>query len=188
MDFPSKAITLLNGRAVTLRSVAPADAPQMLEFNRALSHESAAYMIREPHEMDATPERTARRAAEHLTHPAKLWLGAFCDLDNSLVGAARLAAHDLARLSHVATFSIALRVDTRGVGLGRRMLQEAIEWAIANPTIRKISLGVMVSNHRAIRLYEQAGFVIEGHRIGEIRVRPGVFEDDLAMALSVKPT
>ncbi len=83
--------------------------------------------------------------------------------------------------AHIGTLGIALLPEARHRGLGRRLMQAAIEKAWANGLAR-IELSVRVDNMNALALYERCGFVREGllrraHRID------GVDHDVLAMAL-----
>jgi ribosomal protein S18 acetylase RimI-like enzyme len=48
--------------------------------------------------------------------------------------------------------------ECRGLGIGRKLLETAIEWATANGA-RSMALGVTVGNSPARRLYDGAGFV-----------------------------
>ena len=56
--------------------------------------------------------------------------------------------------------AIAVHNSARGVGLGRMLMDTAIDWARV-VRIRRLRLGVFPSNERAIRLYRSVGFVEE---------------------------
>jgi len=83
-------------------------------------------------------------------------------------------------VSHVATLGMSVRADARGQGIGRALLDAALEWA---PTagLSRIELYVYARNAPAIALYEQAGFQLEGRRRNFIRCGDE-FLDDLVMA------
>jgi ribosomal protein S18 acetylase RimI-like enzyme len=53
-------------------------------------------------------------------------------------------------------------------GIGRTLLEQAVEWARANG-IEKLELHVFPHNEPAIKLYEQFGFEHEGLRRGHYR-------------------
>jgi ribosomal protein S18 acetylase RimI-like enzyme len=59
-----------------------------------------------------------------------------------------------------AEIAIAVHNSARGAGLGRALMETAIDWARA-VRLSKLSLGVFPSNSRAIRLYRSLGFVDE---------------------------
>jgi ribosomal protein S18 acetylase RimI-like enzyme len=69
----------------------------------------------------------------------------------------------------------------RGQGIGRRLLQAALQSAQAKGLI-KIDLEVFASNHAAIALYERAGFIREGCR-RRARHLDGIWDDVLLLTL-----
>jgi ribosomal protein S18 acetylase RimI-like enzyme len=70
----------------------------------------------------------------------------------------------------------------RGRGLGRRLLLAGIEWAAARGA-HKVALEVWPHNDRARRLYESAGFVVEGLHPRHYRRRSGALWDAVSMGL-----
>jgi len=52
--------------------------------------------------------------------------------------------------------------ENRGKGVGTFAVQAIVEHAFMNLNLRRIELGVLETNHRAIHLYEKVGFVREG--------------------------
>ena len=81
---------------------------------------------------------------------------------------------------HCAALSMGLLPDHRGTGLGRRMLEMALEQA-DRVGIERVELDVLDDNRAAIRLYQRAGFVQEGHRRGGWRLA-GRTRDMILMA------
>jgi putative acetyltransferase len=65
-----------------------------------------------------------------------------------------------------------LRADARGLGLGKRLLDEAVGWARAHGG-RRIVLDTTHQMTRAIRLYEAAGFVRDDAQIRGARCSRG---------------
>jgi RimJ/RimL family protein N-acetyltransferase len=74
----------------------------------------------------------------------------------------------------------------RGTGLGRRLMQAAIE-AARRQGMERIELEVFASNTRAIALYERLGFVREGLK-RRVRKIDGRYDDDVMMALLLDET
>jgi len=85
--------------------------------------------------------------------------------------------------SHRGDVSLAILDGFRGLGLGRALLDTAVDWARA-VGIAKLTLGVFPSNARAIALYRSAGFVEEGVLRGHLRL-PGGDRDVMLMGLGL---
>ncbi|MGO8917442.1 MAG: N-acetyltransferase family protein [Stellaceae bacterium] len=83
--------------------------------------------------------------------------------------------------AHCGTLGIGLHADYRGRGLGRKLLDATIA-AAWRYGLERIELTVFMSNERARRLYEQAGFLPEGVLRRHRKVN-GEYEDSLFMAL-----
>jgi RimJ/RimL family protein N-acetyltransferase len=83
--------------------------------------------------------------------------------------------------AHCGTLGIGLHADYRGRGLGRKLLAATIAaaWRFG---LERIELTVFMSNERARRLYELAGFLPEGVLRRHRKVN-GEYEDSLFMAL-----
>lgn len=85
------------------------------------------------------------------------------------------------RRAHSGDVSIVVREDLWGQGVGRATLGWQIALADEWLGLRRSELDVLADNRRAIRLYESAGFVVEGRRRGALITR-GVLKDVLVMA------
>lgn len=70
----------------------------------------------------------------------------------------------------------------QGQGLGAEAMQLCLGYAFERLGLRKVSLGVLANNIRAIRLYERIGFVTEGCKRQEYWSE-GAFQDSLIMGL-----
>ena len=73
----------------------------------------------------------------------------------------------------------------QGVGLGRRLLDRAIEDMRSFDGIDRLELTVLATNTHARRMYERAGFVEEGVKRRSLRQPNGRYEDEVIMALWV---
>jgi putative acetyltransferase len=72
----------------------------------------------------------------------------------------------------------------RKQGIGKLLMEHAVQWAKNNPVVSRMELLVFAKNEPAIRLYEKFGFVVEGRHKNAI-FRDGVYLDNLSMALLV---
>lgn len=82
---------------------------------------------------------------------------------------------------HRGDMSIAIRPGYRGAGLGRALVDTAVDWARA-VGLAKLSLGVFPGNAPAVALYRAAGFVEEGVLRRHLRLSSGD-HDVMVMAM-----
>lgn len=73
---------------------------------------------------------------------------------------------------HRGELSISIRAGYRGDGLGRALMETALDWARA-VGLRKLSLGVFPGNAGALALYRSVGFVEEGVLRGHLHLPEG---------------
>jgi RimJ/RimL family protein N-acetyltransferase len=102
------------------------------------------------------------------------------EMDGVAVGTVSLFRFD--ELAHHAEVGIALIAEARGKGVGTAAISQIVEFAFVRCNLRRLHLQALASNLGAIRAYEKAGFVIEGHQRQHAWVR-GVYEDILVMGL-----
>lgn len=74
--------------------------------------------------------------------------------------------------SHLGDLSIALGEGCRGQGLGRALIETAVDWARA-VGMGKLTLSVFPGNARALALYRSCGFEEEGLLRGHVRLASG---------------
>lgn len=82
-------------------------------------------------------------------------------VNDKIVGFSRCEGNILKRFAHKVEFGVGVLKDYWGHGIGKNLLQESISWADSNG-IKKITLNVLETNEKAIKLYEKLGFKIEG--------------------------
>ena len=104
------------------------------------------------------------------------------ELDGEVVGYVRLQPPtELVENAHVlAVNGLATRASARGHGVARALLT-AVEGRAREVGASKISLRVLATNTAARRLYESAGYAVEGVLRGEFRI-DGADVDDVLMA------
>jgi ribosomal protein S18 acetylase RimI-like enzyme len=89
--------------------------------------------------------------------PGSVMLGAFDD--RTLVGTCGLHRERLAKLAHKAVlWGVYVAPPARGQGVGRALIQAALNEARTRLQVRRVLLGVNVTNAPAIALYEACGF------------------------------
>ena len=172
---PTKA-----GHKVVIRPARPEDAAQIIAYARRVFAEPGINLITMADEFNPTTESEARMISEMNRATNSLCLVA--EDDGRIVGQLMLQGGKRRNVRHAATLGITVGREHRGQGVGRRLMEYAIDWARAGGVVTRIELNVFVRNSNAIRLYESCGFVVEGRRRRSIH-RDGEYMDDLVMAL-----
>ncbi|MHB1394499.1 MAG: GNAT family N-acetyltransferase [Clostridia bacterium] len=84
------------------------------------------------------------------------------EYNSFLVGMLDFSAPPNERTRHCGEFGMLVRKEYWGKGIGKSLVRELIEWAKQTNIIAKINLKVREDNIRAIKLYENFGFKVEG--------------------------
>lgn len=114
-------------------------------------------------------------------------LALVAEIEGHLVGILYCRAFTSRRMAHVCAFAMSVRRQWWGQGVGTSLVQCLVDWARANPQMRKVTMRALVSNARALALYRKFGFVVEGRFAEAIKASDGTFVDDFEMGLFVKP-
>lgn len=85
------------------------------------------------------------------------------------------------RLRHSASIGIMVHTRYQGKGIGKALMEKAIDLADNWLMLIRLELEVFVDNEAAIRLYKSVGFEIEGIK-KYAAVRNGKYEDNYLMA------
>ena len=105
------------------------------------------------------------------------------DARGRVAGHIDLRAHPDAFTGHRCVLGMGVRSDLRRIGLARRLLARASEWAAAQG-LRWIDLQVLSANEAAVALYRREGFLMQGGR-PDVFVIDGVSLGELWMARRV---
>ena len=101
------------------------------------------------------------------------------------VGMTSLVFGDRIKTRHIAhIFSVYVRPDRRGLGLGKKMLDRALAEARRRRRVVKVQLSVNPSAKAAVALYKRAGFKVTGRAHKELKVG-NRYHDLLYMELQV---
>ena len=102
-----------------------------------------------------------------------------------IIGHVDLKGHPLRAAAHRCELGIGIERRGRGMGLGRRLMAVAMDWARQQPELDYIDLSVFADNARARALYRALGFVEAGVLADRFRL-DGVQIDDVAMVLKLR--
>jgi len=167
--------TARDGRAFLVRPTRSDDAPALVALHDAVAAEGGL--------IAAVPgERSA--VEEELMLSTLLSSGGLALtllVDDAVAGQCLVSRRLDPERAHIGEVAIVVSNTSRGVGLGRLLMEIAMEWSRA-VGLEKLSLSVFPSNERAIALYRSLGFVDDGHRLHQV-VLPSGPHDLLVMGL-----
>jgi RimJ/RimL family protein N-acetyltransferase len=162
-----------------IRPAVPADADALVELADAVAGEAEGWLITDSSWRSAGEERRYLRALRRYAHAAVF----VAESADGIVGRLSVARDPHPASVHVADLGLMVAAEWRRRGIGRALLEEAVEWARASG-IRKLELHVFPHNEGAIALYESFGFEREGYRKAHYR-RGGGYVDAILMAYEV---
>ena len=168
--------------AASIRVGRAADAPLIGAAERAIAQQPGELASRPEEIDDAVLARTIVELAD-----GKRGVFLVAEHGGAVVGHAFLEPLPLAVTWHVVRLTIAVHQGHQGQGIGRALMHEALRWARETPTVDKVELQVRSTNERAIALYRSLGFIEEGRKTRRLKVAPGMYLDDIYMALWVGP-
>ncbi len=165
--------------ALKIREARTRDALELLTLRRDVLAEGRWFIGTS---VDHTVEQEIQMLARMKGDPG--WTVLVAREDGRLRGMVSLRPPPFERTRHVVKLEVMVEERSRGMGLGRDLLESALAWAEDAP-VSKIGLAVFADNERAIGLYRSLGFEEEGRRPKEYRMEDGTFRDDLLMYLFV---
>lgn len=161
--------------AFTIRPAGLADAEALCAFKRQVFAETE-YLLQGLEDFEDQVD-VERDLIGRFHHQSNSVLVLAVTPDGRVIGLCSIVGGHLWRTRHVGTMSIGVLRAWWRHGVGRKLMQQTIRWAEANPLLAKLALQVHATNTPARALYRSLGFVEEGCLRGEAKVAWGV--DDL---------
>ncbi len=121
-----------------------------------------AYWFEEPYESFAELEELYRKHIHDSTERRFI----VENEDEESIGLVELV--EINNIHRTAEFQIIIAPDFQGNGYARTLINRALNYAFTILNLHKVYLHVAVENEKAIHLYEECGFVEEGHLVKEI--------------------
>ena len=169
-------------RLIRIREIEAADAAEFLALCKRLDNETT-FMLLEPGERKTTMEEQEEQIQSILDKPNQtLFVG---EEEGRLLGYIAALGGNYQRNQHKADIVIGVLQDYTGQGLGTRLFEKLEIWA-RETGLHKLELTVMAHNKRAIKLYKNMGFVVEGTSVDSLFVN-GRYVDELDMAKIMNP-
>jgi len=164
---------------VIIREAQVADAEAMIAYVNTLAAERDIDILLMPGDFTLTVEQEAKTLANYAAADNSIFFVA--EIDGQIAGNVTCHGGRRQGTRHSAELGTSVVRQWRGQGLGTLMMARAMDWASTNGVVRRVELKVFARNARAIHLYENFGFVVEGrHR--QSAYRYGEYVDLLTMA------
>ncbi|EGX59998.1 acetyltransferase [Streptomyces zinciresistens K42] len=173
-DFSVKPV--LTGELTVLRPFTEADAAVM---GAIIEDPEVVRLTGEP-AGDLTPRRLRAWYGTRSEQDDRLDLAVTDRATGELVG--EVVLHDREAAARGCTFRTLIGPRGRGRGLGTEATRLIVGHAFEQLGLHRVQLEVYGHNHRARRVYEKAGFVVEGVR-READFRDGLWRDWVMMAV-----
>ncbi|MEU1461636.1 GNAT family protein [Streptomyces sp. NPDC005727] len=174
MSFSVKPV--LTGRRTVLRPFTEADADVMGEI---VADPEVVRFTFEP-STDLTPERLRTWYGSRATAPDRVDLAVTDPQTGEVLGEVVLYEYDAVARS--CTFRTLIGPRGRGRGIGTEATRLIVAHGFESLGLHRIELAAWAHNQRALRVYEKAGFVVEGVR-REVQIRDGEWADEVIMAI-----
>ena len=165
---------------LVLREAVPGDAAGLVALAQQVGSEPEGWLIADDSWRGVADERRYLKAIRRHPHAAVF----VAENDGEIVGRLSIARDPHPASNHVADLGLMIALSHRRRGIGRALLERAVEWAGA-ARVRKLELHVFPHNAPAIALYESFGFEREGYRRDHYRRGSG-FVDAILMAYRVE--
>lgn len=171
-----KTISLKDGRSVELRSPEPKEAAQLLAHLQIVFRESYRNMNHPAGYFDNFPvDKEAEILQTFVDSKNQFMMSAF--YQDKIVGNLGCFGNAGEFLNHSARIGMGLNQDFCGAGLGKAMLDYAIDSAKAIG-LHRLELTVRAFNQAGIKLYENCEFKLVG-RLTDMAFIDGEFHDEL---------
>ena len=165
-----------------IRTAKKDDAKGLIPFVQRLAEEPGRNIPLAPGEFNLSIEEEQKILGEYERSDNSVFLVALSGEEP--IGLLTCSGGKRRATRHAVTLGISVSREWRNRKIGRRLMQEAIEWARGTGIVHRIELFVYARNALAIHLYEEFGFQLEGRRRHAV-CEDGEYLDDLMMSLLI---
>lgn len=172
--------TLKDGRRLIVRTPETGDAQGLIDQLKAFDCETR-FLAREPGEFDFTLEQEREFIRNSMDDENRLFL--IGEVDGTIIASCSVGViQNNKRFLHRARMGIAVSKKYWNKGIGKKMIQECIQWC-REKGMEQLELEVVTQNNRAVSLYKQLGFQIYGTRKHALKYGDGTYADEYCMVL-----
>ena len=178
MEFAEREIRLKDGRTAILRAPRIEDAAELIGYLRTVTGETP-FLTQYPDEVRFTLEQEEEFLRGRIADPRGAMILATVDGEHAGNGSF-MSLGGNRRYAHRCSLGIALYRKYCGLGLGRGLMEFALELA-RDCGYEQAELEVVADNARAVALYESLGFEVYGRHPRDVKYDDGSYADALLM-------
>jgi len=167
------------GMNIIIRNAEIEDANKIIDFMKSIDSETS-FLSREPGEFNMTKEQEETWIKNKKESHISILI--IAEVNGEVIGTCGLNGNCSGRFRHSAEIGVVLKKKYWGYGIGKEIMNQAINWG-KEKGLQRITLGVDSNNTRAINLYLNLGFVIEGRREKYKKLADGTYINSYIMAL-----
>lgn len=136
-----------------------------------------------PNMLSLPSERSERseRFLSNLSDNEHIFVAVSSEDDNLVLGLIGLHVSPSPRMRHSGSIGLSVHQDYQGKGIGKALMATAIDLADNWLMLKRLELGVLDGNERALSLYKAFGFEVEGMKRASV-ARAGVYVDETLMS------
>ncbi|WP_312093962.1 GNAT family N-acetyltransferase [Niallia sp.] len=169
----------VNGQSYTVRCAEEKDAEQLSRLRQQIDGETH-FLDRQPGEGLLSPFDFKKLIRTDLEVENRLFLLAETEA-GQIIAFSRCEGSNLNRLKHKVEFGVGVTKEYWGYKIGPHLLEASINWATGNK-LTKMTLSVIKTNEKAIKLYKRFGFEIEGILKKDKRLDDGEYYSTIIMS------
>jgi len=168
-----------DGRQIEIRPAVIEDAESIISFAKIL-FPSTDQVLTLPEEYKMTVAEELLFIESYSSTPTALLLVAV--YGNEVVSLLNFKCGEKKKVRHSGEFGISVHPAFQGLGIGKQMIIELLNWAKQKPQIEKIFLNVFHTNPVAINLYKSLGFKEEGRMLKAAKQPDNTYADMIYMS------
>jgi RimJ/RimL family protein N-acetyltransferase len=169
--------TTINGTEVTFRLMTPADEAEIIRFAKDLPEEDLMFL-----RSDITQPGPVKAWMAYIKNGRSISI--IAEVDGHIAGYSTIHKNDANWMRHVGELRVLVNRSYRGLGLGKRLTNEAFAMA-KDLGLRKITAQMPTDQRGARQVFEHLGFRPEALLADHVMTRDGKTRDLLIMSYDV---
>ena len=178
---------LKDGQKLIVRIPELGDEQGLISLMQAVDSETK-FLAREPGEFNFTLDQEREFIRNNINGENNLFL--ITEINGKIIANCSVGiVTNNKRFLHRAAMGIVVRKDSWNMGIGKKLMQECINWC-KEKDVEQLELEVVTQNNRAIAMYQNFGFDIYGTKKHALKYADGSYDDEHFMCLfldNIKP-